>query len=373
LKDHGAHGITFVQGGFSSVGGIESFASDLLCALRARQIPVRLICWNAGAAERTLDSFLNAGISVHSSAWRWGCRWGWPDKVMARQEWKKLVEADLLVFGKLLHEDVHRGLARLDKRMILITPYRPAEMWGRRRPDDLLLNSFEAIVVQASSFGEDLRAFGYRGRIVTLPYLPPEVSEPAPWPQTGLLQIGFLGRLVPEKNVKYLLVAFSRLREMGIEARLHLYGEGPERDALQSLTAQLELTDQVRFHGGRRRGEIAAAIDRCHLFAFSSSTEGQCLAALEILARGRPVVGTPVGALPEILGDGTLGLVAPLNDPPAFAAAVEAVAQPVLEGRITPLAIQEAYMKRFPRQQVIEGYMREFGCSDSIDQKIQAI
>ncbi|MGO9336309.1 MAG: glycosyltransferase [Terracidiphilus sp.] len=322
---------------------------------------MRLICWNAGDAERTLDDILNAGISVHSSEWRWGCRWGWPDKVMVRQEWKNLVDADLLVFGKLLHEDVHRGLARLHKRMILITPYRPAEMWRGRRQDDLLLNSFEAIVVQASSFEEDLRALGYRGRIVTLPYLPPGVSEPAPWPQNGLLQIGFLGRLVPDKNVKYLLAAFSRLYEMGTEARLHLYGDGPERDALQSLTAQLGLTDRVRFHGSRRRDEIAAAIDLCHLFAFSSSTEGQCLAALEILARGRPVVGTPVGAFPEFL-QSLLGCVAPLNDLDAYACALRATGSWALEGKVSPADVQQAYMRRFDRAQVIDEYMSLFGC-----------
>lgn len=363
-------GITFVQGGFSSVGGIENFAGELLRALRGRQIPVGLICWNAGNAQLALEALLSAGISVHCSEWRWGCRWGWPDKVMARREWKRLVEADLLVFGKLLHEDIHRGLARLGKRMILITPYRPAEMWAGRRADDLLLNSFEAIVVQASSFEGDLRVIGYRGHIVTLPYLPPEVSEPAPWPQAGPLQIGFLGRLVPDKNVKYLLAAFSRLGTMGTEACLHLYGDGPERDAMQSLTAQLGLTELVRFHGSMRRDEIASAIDRCHIFAFSSSTEGQCLAALEILARGRPVVGTPVGAFPEFL-ESPLGCVAPLGNADAYAVALRVTGSWTREGKVNPANIQQAYMRRFNRERVMDEYIGLFGCYESHREEAQ--
>jgi glycosyltransferase involved in cell wall biosynthesis len=357
--------LTFVQGGFAAVGGIETFVVDILSAVSARQIPGELICWDAarGSENPGLSKLSEAGVAVHCTSWRWGCRWGWPDKVMAGREWKRMTDAELLVFGKLLHEDIHRQLLRLSKRMILITPYRPAEMWRERRlrPDISVLNSFESMVVQTSSFEEDLRGLGYRGRIVVLPYLPPAISEPTPWPRTDVLQVGFLGRLVPDKNVRYLLDAFSRLRALGAEARLHVYGDGPQRHVLQSLTMQLGLTDQVRFHGSKNRVEIAAAIDRCHIFAFSSSTEGQCMAALEILARGRPVVGTAVGALPDFL-DGPLGCIGPLSDPDLYAGAIKAMGRRVLEGKLSPAEVQQAYLRRFERAQIIDEYIRLFDC-----------
>jgi glycosyltransferase involved in cell wall biosynthesis len=360
--------IAFVQGGFSKVGGIETFTSDLLTALRSRQIAADLICWDAGGSEQGLDAIARMGVSVHRSTWRWGCRWGWPDQFMASQGWKRIANADLLVFGKLLHESTHRRLSRLRKRMILITPYRPAEMWKETRPESSILNSFETIIVQASAFEQDLRAMGYLGRIEVLTYLPPEVSGPSLWPQTQLLQVGFLGRLVADKNVEYLVTAFSSLRAMGVEGRLHLYGDGPERTALRTLTLKLGLANEIRFHGSKDRSEIVSAIDRCHMFAFSSITEGQCLAALEVLARGRPVVATPVGAFPEILRDG-LGRIAPFGDPDAYATVLKSMADSVLSGGMRPSDVQQAYLRRFDRTRVIDGYVRVFGCQKAAQQE----
>jgi len=305
-----------------------------------------------------LNELSAAGVLVHRTEWRWGCRWGWPDSAMMVRHRKRFADADLLVFGKLLHETVQGRLSSLGKRMILITPYRPAEMWSGWRPDNKVLNSFESIVVQAKIFEEDLRKFGYQGRVATLPYLPPEVEKASRWPETSVLQVGFLGRLVPDKNLSYLIHSFSHLRKMGIDAQLHFFGDGPERESLKSLVGEMRL-DSIEFHGYQDRKKIPAAIGQCHLFAFSSRTEGQCLAALEIMAHGRPVLGTPVGAFPEFLC-GPLGCVAPLGDPIAFATALKALADRVLRGDITPADVQRAYENRFSRSRVIDEYMRIF-------------
>ena len=369
-----AQGITFVHGGFAKVGGIETFAADLLSALRARKLQTELICWSGrGRNENpTLTGLTKSGVKISRSNWRRGCRWGWPDTAMVLHGWKRLADSEILVFGKVLHPSAHRRILTLRRRMVLITPYRPMEMWGERQPDRQILNSFESIIVQAHAFEDDLRRLGYEGKIFNLPYIPPDVESSSGWPASSQLQIGYLGRLVADKNLKYLIVSFSRLRAMGVEAQLHIFGDGPERHAIQSLTNELKLAAHIQFHGNQDRTEIPAAIDSCHLFAFSSRTEGQCLSSLEILARGRRVLGTPVGAFPEFLS-GLLGSIAPLDDPAAFASALKEIAKPVLEGRITPADVQQAYQSRFPRQQVIEGYLRVFGCSDSIDRENQAI
>lgn len=366
--------VTFVQGGLARVGGIESFAADLLSSLTARHVHAELICWGAGGSKGNpvLADLSMSNVKIWRTSWRWGCRWGWPDLAMMEWQWKRFVDAELLVFGKLLQESVQQRLSSLGKRMILITPYRPAEMWKDRRPDKKILNSFESIIVQAQVFEEDLRRLGYEGQIVTLPYLPPQVQKAGAWPATSVLQVGFLGRLVPDKNVEYLIRSFSSLPQMGIEAQLHLFGDGPERVSLQTLVGEMKLVERIRFHGSRDRKEIPAAIDRCHLFAFSSRTEGQCLAALEILARGRPVLGTPVGAFPEFLC-GPLGCVAPLDSPIAFATALKALAEPILKGEIAPTDVQRAYRNRFSRSQVIDAYMQVFGCLGATRMRKQAV
>jgi len=366
--------LLFVQGGFSGIGGIETFSADFVTECQARRVQTELICWDAMPDRKNtlLRQLSRSGVKLSQSRWRWGCRWGWPDKWMALRFWQTMMDAEVLVFGKMLHWSIHRRLVEAKKRTILITPYRPSEMWKDRCPENWLLNSFELIFVQAQSFEADLRKFGYKGRIATLPYLPPETQRPTAWPASTILQIGFLGRLVRDKNLEYLIRSFSRLRELGIDSHLHLIGDGSEQDTLRSLASRLNLAENVEFHGRLDHDEIAAAIDRCHLFAFSSRTEGQCLASLEILARGRPVLATPVGAFPEFLS-GLLGSVASLDDPAAFATALKALAGPVLKDEITPADVQRAYKERFPRRQVIDEYMRILGCSDSMQQGGQAI
>jgi len=364
--------VTLAQGGFAKIGGIETFAADLLGALDALQVRTELICWSgSGSNENPLLRELSKGkTQIYRTGWRWGCRWGWPDKVMLLRQWDRFASADLLIFGKLLDPSVHRRLLSLRKRMILVTPYRPAEMWKYRSPDHEVLNSFQSIIVQARTFERDLREFGYEGEILVLPLPPPEIAGPSAWPENSSIQIGFLGRLVPEKNLEYLIRSFSCLREMEIAAQLHVFGDGPERNRLQVLSARLRLGGQIQFHGSVIPSSIPTAIDGCHLFAFSSATEGQCLAALEILARGRPVVGTPVGAFPNFLS-GFLGTVAPLDSPPAFAAALRTMAEAVLRGEITPAVVQGAYRVRFPRRQIIDEYLRILGCSDAIQKREQ--
>lgn len=352
------------------MGGIEAFATDLLLSFRARSIPVELICWNAATHGKNpaLSELSRAGVNVHCSDWRWGCRWGWPDRMQTHRCWNRMLNADILVFGKLLHDSVHRQLLSHRKRMVLITPYRPAEMWEGRCPDNAILNSFESIVVQTPAFAEDLRGYGYKGHVLTLPYIPPDVHPISPLPLSPPVRIGFLGRLVPDKNLDYLILSLSILRENGSSAQLHFFGDGPLRKHLQVSADRMHVAEHVQFHERQERFEVSAAIDSCHMFAFTSTTEGQCLAALEILARGRPVVASPVGAFPEILSDSRLGAVAPLNDPKAFALVLQEVTRRILEGEILPIDIQDVYVKHFPRWQVIDEYVRELGCSSCVQE-----
>ncbi len=364
------HSVTFAHGGFAKVGGIETFTADLALALSARGVQTELVCWTGRGKNENpiLRKLSRSDVKIFRTDWRWGCRWEVPDNVMVLHQWKRLAEAEVLVFGKFLPA-VHRRLLPLKKRMVLITPYRPAEMWKGRNPDGKILNSIESIIVQAQIFESDLRAYGYEGKVFILPLPPPETVEAQAWPASSTLQIGFLGRLVPDKNVEYLITSFSRLREIGVSAQLHIFGDGAERDALRSLTNRLRLDDYIEFHGNQERHQIPGAIDQCHLFGFPSRTEGLPIGALEILARGRPIVGSAVGALPEFL-QGSLGCVVPLNEPDVFAGALRAIGGGVLEGKITPADVQQAYLRRFNRAQVIDGYMQVFGCHQAVQQEV---
>jgi glycosyltransferase involved in cell wall biosynthesis len=89
---------------------------------------------------------------------------------------------------------------------------------------------------------------------------------------------------------------------------------------LESLAAQLSLTNHVRFLGVVR--DVPALLAGARLFVLSSITEGISLTLLEAMARGLPVVATAVGGNPEIVEQPHTGLLVPARDPAALAQAV---------------------------------------------------
>jgi glycosyltransferase involved in cell wall biosynthesis len=361
--------LTVLAGGFAPVGGIESFLFELLSAMSARRIESEIYCWDGVAPRRNplLATLPASGVRVHRSPWRWGCRWAWPDKLLLAASGEALLATDVLLFGKPLSAAAHRRLQALrgasgTPKFVLVTPYRPAEM-GPDGPRPELFAPFDAIAVQAHSFAGDLRSMGYQGTIAVLPYVPPACTPVTPLPFAPL-RIGFLGRFAEAKNLPYLLHAFREVLRRR-PAILKLFGEGPLRAELEELALRLGILPAVRFCGLVPPGGVPAAVDSCSLFAFTSATEGQCLAALEILARGRRLVATPVGAFPEMLEDARLGRTAPPRSPEDFAAALLSVAAEAMD----PAEVQHAFAAAFDRGSVIDSYvslLRSWSSSPSL-------
>jgi sugar transferase (PEP-CTERM/EpsH1 system associated) len=132
--------------------------------------------------------------------------------------------------------------------------------------------------------------------------------------------LGTVGRLVPVKNQSLLLRAFARLRQEQPAARLVLVGDGPERAALEEEADGLGLGRTVFFTGSRRDiPEIMAALD---IFILPSFSEGLSLTLLEAMAAGKPVVATRVGGNPEVIRDGSNGLLVASDQVEELAAAL---------------------------------------------------
>jgi glycosyltransferase involved in cell wall biosynthesis len=130
-----------------------------------------------------------------------------------------------------------------------------------------------------------------------------------------------VGSLVPVKGHSILVEAFARVASRRAGAVLHVVGEGPERDAIESLSRARGLGDRVRLHGAVPHDALPPLYRGARLLVLSSLFESQCLAALEALACGTPVAGTAVGILPEIV---PAPLLAAPGDPAALAQAIEA-------------------------------------------------
>ena len=123
---------------------------------------------------------------------------------------------------------------------------------------------------------------------------------------------GYVGRLVPIKDVPTLLDAFSAVAARAPSARLVIAGDGPERPALQQRVEALGLARAVRFAGWRT--DLPALYATFDAVVLSSRNEGTPIAVIEAMAAGRPVVATSVGGVPDVVADGKTGMLVPPGD-----------------------------------------------------------
>lgn len=98
--------------------------------------------------------------------------------------------------------------------------------------------------------------------------------------------------------------------------RLELVGDGELRQQLETLVAELGLSERVRFHGSLPEPEVAALLERADLFVLPSivaadgQMEGLPVALIEALACGLPAVSTRLSGIPELIHDGETGVLA---------------------------------------------------------------
>jgi glycosyltransferase involved in cell wall biosynthesis len=343
--------ILFYFGGFAPVGGIETFCAELLESLTVRGLETRLLCW--GPRSELQTQMRDAGVAVQRIPFRWGCRWQLPDRLLAKRAEPFIRDADVVIFGKLFCRDVMREIDSARRTpghppFMYVTPYRPSEQWGEKGPEPEVIKPLDIVVVQAKNFQTEIRRYGYSGPIEQIPYIPPEPPQQLSSPPDGTkYRIGFLGRLAEQKNLTYLLKSFSRVLNHSCDVEMHFFGDGPERPRLEELGEKLGISETLVFHGWISRENVGSAIDSCHMFAFSSVSEGQCLAALEVLSRGRPLVATPVGALPDILQDPALGQIAPLGDEQAYADKLSLAIERCRQNYYSPTKVVHVFQKRF--------------------------
>ncbi len=123
------------------------------------------------------------------------------------------------------------------------------------------------------------------------------------------------------KGHLYLLEAFQKLIADGIRAYLLLVGEGPYRVLIEEKIVRLGLQPWVRLSGFRDQVAPWFALMDVVVLA-SYANEGVPQSLLQALAMAKPVVGTTVGGIPEVVIDAETGVLVPPRDPQALARAM---------------------------------------------------
>jgi alpha-maltose-1-phosphate synthase len=138
----------------------------------------------------------------------------------------------------------------------------------------------------------------------------------------------FVGRITRQKGVPVLLRAAA---ELDPRAQLVLCAGAPDTPEL--LAEVTELVDGLKarrdgviwISGMLAKPEVIQLLSHATLFACPSVYEPLGIVNLEAMACGAAVVASRVGGIPEVVNDGETGLLVPPADPPALAAAMNAL------------------------------------------------
>lgn len=144
---------------------------------------------------------------------------------------------------------------------------------------------------------------------------------PAPLPSRRT--IAFVGSLEPYKNVEGLADAWRIVSAQLADARLVIVGRGSQKHIVEQLVA--ELPGRVDHHELLDPQAVAEVLDDATALVLPSPLEGLGRVIIEAFARGRAVVATDAGGIPDLVTHEVEGLLVPPADPITLASAMARV------------------------------------------------
>lgn len=202
---------------------------------------------------------------------------------------------------------------------------------------------------QAQELGEDLRIVAPR-KIEVIPLgMPLGSFEALPF-ASDRVTIGWIGRLVPIKNLPLLVEVIDRTLAQNPEIHFLIAGDGFERGILEAALPRWRT--RVEWVGWVR--DVTPVVARCHIMLQTSRSEGTPVSLIQGMAAARPFVATNVGGVIDMAGSGRFGIVCAENADDLSNAVLELVADPLRRRRMGEAA----------RAQALEAFSSERLCAD---------
>jgi colanic acid/amylovoran biosynthesis glycosyltransferase len=137
-----------------------------------------------------------------------------------------------------------------------------------------------------------------------------DVYDPVPFREhPDVYEILCVGRLTLTKGQHILIKAIRLLRDEGKQVRLHLVGDGPERNRLEKQTERLHLKEDVVFYGALNQEATLKVYRTSHIFALASFAEGLPVVLMEAMSMEIPCIATAINGIPEIIQNEIDGLL----------------------------------------------------------------
>jgi glycosyltransferase involved in cell wall biosynthesis len=166
--------------------------------------------------------------------------------------------------------------------------------------------------------------------------------------------VGILAALRPEKNHELFLQGARQILEKFPTAQFLIVGDGPRRAELETVAANLGVTNATHFLGSR--SDVPALLAACDIVSLTSHNEAAPVSILEALSTGVPVVSANVGSVKETVIPDETGRLFPAGDADAYARnVIELLADPAARRRMGAEGRQQV-MARWSLQAMVSGY-----------------
>jgi len=202
-----------------------------------------------------------------------------------------------------------RGFSRMCYREGCISRLRYYSQSVWRRFNKLLFKRHvNALITPSIALKRGLRNYGLKS--IYIPhYVDTSKFLPSP-PSKNARRVLCVCYLFQSKGVQYLLRAFQNVLVKIPSARLDIVGEGPEKKNLEELCIFLKIQNSVRFCGEVSHVELADFYSKASVVVLPSVVAETCgLVILEAMASARPVIGSRIGGIPEVILENETGLL----------------------------------------------------------------
>jgi glycosyltransferase involved in cell wall biosynthesis len=189
------------------------------------------------------------------------------------------------------------------------------------RAAELAVRRADAVRAVSEFTANEVRALGVEPTAVFITYSEIGAFHDRPLePLPAEPRLAFVGVLERYKNVETLAAAWRLAAPQLPGVTLELVGSGRQVDVVEALVT--DVPAQTVRHHRLEPAEVAELFDRSWALVLPSVSEGLPRVAVEAFARGRAVIGSTGGGIPDAVRDGENGLLVPVGDETALAAAL---------------------------------------------------
>jgi len=237
------------------------------------------------------------------------------------------------------------------------------KLWCYETLDRCLFPFFDAVVPLSMDLYSPLHKLpGFKNKVhliengIDLSELDDEVGiadEIVSLKKSGNYIIGYIGQLIPRKNLNTLLHAVSQLT-ITPDWKLAIVGDGPYKETLQELAEKLGISQQVYFFGFRKdRLSFLRGFDT---FVLPSMLEGIPRCLMEAMALNVPVIASDIPGCNDLVSDKQTGLLFPPKSSKELTEALELLAgNHELRARLTEKG-QELIQTKFSARRMAKEY-----------------